>query len=245
MCGRYMSITPAEGLKRLFGFIETPNLPSRYNIVPTQEAPVVRQRRDPHGERTIRSLRWGLVPAWAADPKAGPPLINARAETLLEKPSFRSAFRRRRCLVPADGYYQWREGDAAKQPYLVTRHDGAPFAFAGIWERWGPRHDPAAAQDSFTIITSAANELMRPFHHRMPVVLAPEDFALWLDPDAETDDLLGLLEPAANELLRCFPVDRAVNAVRADGPDLIAPTGPALVWSGVASSPAAGAGAGQ
>src|SRR5215471_1031154 len=124
MCGRYLLKATESELRALFGFIERPNLAARYNIAPTQEAPVIRQRREPKGERTIQNLRWGLIPASAKDPKAGPPLINARAETLLEKPSFQGAFRRRRCLVPADGYYQWREGDASKQPYLVTRRDG-------------------------------------------------------------------------------------------------------------------------
>lgn len=232
MCGRYMSVTPAEGLKRLFGFVETPNLGARYNIAPTQEAPVVRQRRAPAGERTIQNLRWGLIPAWAEDPKAGPPLINARAETLLEKPSFRAAFRRRRCLVPTDGYYQWREGDPSKLPFLVARRDGAPFAFAGIWERWGPRHDPAAATDSFTIVTAAANDFLRPFHHRMPVVLTPGTFARWLDPDSDADTLADLLAPAPNDLLHCVPLDRAVNSVRADYPGLVAPAGPEMIWQG-------------
>ncbi len=232
MCGRYMSVTPAEGLKRLFGFVETPNLGARYNIAPTQEAPVVRQRRAPAGERTIQNLRWGLIPAWADDPKAGPPLINARAETLLEKPSFRAAFRRRRCLVPADGYYQWREGDASKQPFLVARRDGAPFAFAGIWERWGPRHDPAAAIDSFTIVTAAANDFLRPFHHRMPVVLTSGTFARWLDPDSDADKFADLLAPAPNDLLHCVPLDRAVNSARADHPGLVAPAGPEMIWQG-------------
>ena len=232
MCGRYLLKATEAELRALFGFIERPNLPARYNIAPTQEAPIVRQRRDPPGQRTIAQLRWGFIPAWAEDPKAGPPLINARAETLLEKPAFRGAYRRRRCLVPADGYYQWREGDASKQPYLVTRRDGAPFALAGIWERWGPRHDPAAAIDSFTIITTETNEFLASFHHRMPVVLEPKHFARWLDPDAEAETLGDLLAPAPNELLQAVPLDRAVNSARADGAELIAPAGPALMWEG-------------
>src|SRR6185437_8585738 len=164
------------------------------------------------------------------DPKAGPPLINARAETLLEKPAFRGATQKRRCLVPADGYYQWREGDTSKQPYLVTRRDGAPFAFAGLWERWGPRHDPAAALDSFTIITTETNELLRGFHHRMPAVLAPERYAAWLDPEAAPQTALALLAPAPNEWLQAAPIARAANSARVDGPELLAPAGPAEVW---------------
>lgn len=232
MCGRYLLKSTADDLRRIFGFVERPNLAPRYNIAPTQDAAVVRERRDPPGERTIQSLRWGLVPPWAEDAKSGPPLINARAETLLEKPTFRGAFRRRRCLVPADGYYQWREGDASKQPYLVARRDGAAFAFAGIWERWGKRDDPAAATDSFTIITTDANDLLRPFHHRMPVVLTEASFARWLDPAAEAETLGDLLAPAPNELLHCLPLGRAVNSARAEGPELIAPTGPEILWQG-------------
>lgn len=230
MCGRFLLKTALEELARLFGFAERPNLAPRYNIAPTQEVPVVRQRRVPAGERSLAALRWGLVPPWAEDPKAGPPLINARAESLLEKPTFRSAFQHRRCLVPADGYYQWREGDSSKQPYLVTRRDAAPFAFAGLWERWGPRHDPAAALDSFTIITTQANDLLSSFHHRMPVVLAPESFAAWLDPDASGDAVLDLLAPSPNDLLQAVPLDRAVNSIRADGPELLKAIGPARTW---------------
>ena len=230
MCGRYLLKATEDDLRRLFGFVEHPNLAPRYNIAPTQDAPVVRQRREPRGERTIHPLRWGLVTPWAEDARSGPPLINARAESLLEKPSFAGAFRRRRCLVPADGYYQWREGDATKTPYLIARRDGQSFALAGIWERWGPRDDPKAALDSFTIITTDANDFLRPFHHRMPVVLGAESFARWLDPDAEAESLGDLLAPAANDLLQAVPLGRAVNSVRADGPELLAPAGPELVW---------------
>lgn len=232
MCGRYLLRSSASELKRAFGFSETPNLAPRYNIAPTQEAPVVRQRRVPAGERSIAVLRWGLVPPNAADAKSGSPLINARAETIEARPTFAGAFRRRRCLVPADGYYQWREGDASKQPYLVARRDGAPFAFAGLWERWGPRHDPAAALDSFTIITAAANEFLAAFHHRMPVVLARESYALWLDPDADRAALCALLAPAPNALLCAVPLGRTVNSARAEGAELLVPLGAEMVWQG-------------
>lgn len=232
MCGRYVLKTALEELARIFGFIERPNLAPRYNIAPTQEVPVIRQRRAPAGERSLAALRWGFVVPWADDPKSGPPLINARAETLMDKASFRGAFLRRRCLVPADAYYQWREGDTSKQPYLVTRRDGAPFAFAGLWERWGPRHDPAAALDSFTIITTETNALLRGFHHRMPAVLAPESYAGWLDPDAPPESALALLTPAPNDWLQAAPIDRAANSARVDAPELLAPAGPAEIWSG-------------
>ncbi|HLI19959.1 MAG TPA: SOS response-associated peptidase [Stellaceae bacterium] len=232
MCGRYLLKTAPEELARLFGFLERPNFAAHYNIAPTQEVPVIRQRRQPAGERSLAALRWGLVAPWADNPKAGPPLINARAESLLEKPTFRGAFQRRRCLVPADGYYQWREGDATKQPYLVARRDRAPFAFAGIWERWGSRHDPAAALDSFAIITTDANDFLSSFHHRMPVVLPADGYAKWLDPDADGESVLDLLAPSPNDLLEAVPLGKAVNSNRADGPELLEPAGPAEVWRG-------------
>jgi putative SOS response-associated peptidase YedK len=232
MCGRYSLKTALEELARLFGFVERLNLAPRYNIAPTQEVPVIRQRREPAGRRSLAALRWGLVAPWADDPKAGPPLINARAESLLDKPTFRGAFQRRRCLVPADGYYQWREGDASKQPYLIARRDRAPFAFAGIWERWGPRHDPAAALDSFTIITTQANDFLSAFHHRMPVVLPAESYTAWLDPDATAESALDLLAPAPNDLLEAVPLAKAVNSIRADGPEVLTPAGPAEIWAG-------------
>lgn len=230
MCGRYLLKTALEELARLFGFVERPNLAPHYNIAPTQEVPVIRQRRQPAGERSLAALRWGLVAPWADNPKAGPPLINARAESLLEKPTFRGAFQKRRCLVPADGYYQWREGDVTKQPYLVARKDRAPFALAGIWERWGPRQDPAAALDSFTIITTDANDFLSSFHHRMPVVLPAESYAAWLDPDADGESVAELLAPAPNDLLEAVPLGKALNSNRADGPELLEPAGPAEVW---------------
>ena len=230
MCGRYLLKTPLEELARIFGFVERPNLAPRYNIAPTLEVPVIRQRREPAGQRSIAALRWGLVLPWADDPKAGSPLINARAETLLAKPAFRGATQKRRCLVPADGYYQWREGDASKRPYLIARRDQAPFAFAGLWERWGPRYDPVAALDSFTIITTDANAFLGGFHHRMPVVLTPGDYATWLDPNTPVEAALELLVPSPDDLLEAVPLDRAVNSNRADGPDLLKPVGPVESW---------------
>lgn len=231
MCGRYILTTPSEALRGLFEFVEHPNLGPRYNIAPTQEAPVVRQRRAPAGERTIQSLRWGLVPAWAEDPRIGARLINARAETLLEKPAFRAAFRRRRCLVPADGFYEWQAQGRARQPFLITERDGAPFAFAGLWERWTPQGEETAPLDSFTIITTRANDFLQSLHERMPVILSPESYARWLDPDAEPEQLADLLMPAPNDLLRMVPVDPRVNRPREDDEGLVVPTGPERRWA--------------
>jgi putative SOS response-associated peptidase YedK len=228
MCGRYVLTTPAEALRRLFDFVEHPNLAPRYNIAPTQEVPVVRQRREPQGERSIQMLRWGLVPSWARDLSGGAKMINARAETVAEKPAFRKALAKRRCLVPADGFYEWRPAEGGKQPYLIRRPDGAPFAFAGLWERWSaPATAAATAEkpfiDSFTIVTTDANARLQPLHDRMPVIIDAADYARWLDPDAEPAALLPLLRPAPDDFLEFFPVDRRVNAVRNDDAALLAP----------------------
>jgi putative SOS response-associated peptidase YedK len=225
MCGRYVLTSPAEALRRLFGFVEQPNLEPRVNVAPTQEVPVIRQRRRPAGERTLQALRWGLVPSWAESLAGGAKMINARGETVADTRAFGTAFRRRRCLVPANGFYEWRPGDTTKQPYLIARPDGAPFAFAGLWERWtAPLGDTSPERpyiDSFTIVTTAAGPGLAPLHHRQPVILAPEDHAAWLDPDAEPQALLALLKPAPEEFLTYVPVDRGINSVRNDSPALL------------------------
>jgi putative SOS response-associated peptidase YedK len=176
-------------------------------------------------------LRWGLVPSWADSLAGGAKMINARAETVREKPAFRDAFLRRRCLIPASGFYEWRPGDPEKQPFLIARSDRGPIAFAGLWERWTvPKPDDAGAGvaptgersyvDSFTIITTDANATLRPLHHRMPVILAPEDYATWLGPDSASDNLFALLRPAPEDLLDFVPADRRINSVRNDDADL-------------------------
>jgi putative SOS response-associated peptidase YedK len=223
MCGRYVLTSPAEALRRLFDFVEQPNLASRVNIAPTQEVPVIRQRRQPAGERTLQALRWGLVPPWAESLAGGARMINARSEAITQTRAFRTAFRRRRCLVPANGFYEWRPGDASKQPYLIARPDGAPFAFAAVWERWTPPPggESPAYVDSFTIVTTAANQALSPLHHRQPVILAPEHHAAWLDPDAEPAALLALLKPAPEDFLTYLPVDRQINKFSNDDPALL------------------------
>lgn len=174
MCGRYSITTPVEGMRRVFGFPERPNLEPRYNLAPTQSAPIVRLGED--GRRHLASLRWGLIPSWAKEAAIGSKLINARSETLAEKPSFRGPLKSRRCLVPADGFYEWLKTDAGKQPYRIALADGGVFAFAGLWDRWAlPGQD---AVESFTIITTAANELLSPIHDRMPVMLDPAAYDL-------------------------------------------------------------------
>ncbi|MGH6995765.1 MAG: SOS response-associated peptidase [Stellaceae bacterium] len=230
MCGRYKLATPAEVLRDVFGFVERPNLPARYNVAPTQDAPVVRQRRQPAGERTVQNLRWGLIPSWAKDAKIGASLMNARAESLASRPAFAKALHQRRCAVLADGFYDWSSEGADRQPYLVTRRDNAPFAFAGLWDRWIDRRDAAATPiDSFTIVTTAANELLRPLHPRMPVILAGADLDIWLDPTSEPARLASALAGVPVADMRYVPVAKRVNSARIDEANLTEPIGPETV----------------
>lgn len=219
MCGRYSLTSPLESVRRLFDVAGGGNLAPRYNIAPTQLAPVVRLAEGAAGGRRLDPLTWGLVPAWAKDPSTGARLINARSETAAGKPSFRSAFRRRRCLVPADGFYEWKAEAGGKQPYRIAFRDDRPFAFAGLWEHWQGKD--GAELESFTILTCEANALLRPLHARMPVILEPEAHARWLDPDA--GGVADLLLPYAGEGLHFFPVSRRVNSPRHDDAECIRP----------------------
>ena len=230
MCGRYSVTLPVEALARVFGFAERPNLAPRWNLAPTQQAPVVRLRDGggiEDGGRRLVMLRWGLVPAWAKDVSMGATLINARAETVAEKPAFRGAFRKRRCLVPADGFYEWKAEGKVKQPWRIQRPDGAPFAFAGLWESWQPKEAGAAPLESFTIVTTDANATLAPVHHRMPVILTTaEAQARWLDPAAAPDALQALLTAAPDDFLTAFRVSTRVNSARVDDAACIAPAEP-------------------
>ena len=227
MCGRYLLKAPADALRRAFGFVEQPNLMPRYNIAPTQEVPVIRERREPKSERTLQLLRWGLIPYFAEDMKGGAKLINARSEGIAERSSFREAFRKRRCLVPVDGFYEWRTEGKLKQPYLIQRRDREPFAFAGLWERWSPKAQLMDRPyiDSFTIVTTGANALLTALHERMPVILAPEDYARWLDRSSSAAELKSLLKPEAKDVLAYVPVSTRVNAAAPDDAGLIDPVG--------------------
>ena len=228
MCGRYSLTSPPEAIQRLFKLAPPlPNLAPRYNIAPTQEAPVIGLRKD-GDERGLAMLRWGLVPFWSDGPDSRYSMINARAETVRSKPAFRAAFKARRCLVPADGFYEWkaREG-GAKQPHRIVRADGEPFAFAGLWEHWEPKEgQEGEGQEgepirSFTIIVTGANELLKPIHERMPVILAPEDHERWLA--GEPDEAAELLRPFPAGELRAYPVSTRVNAPKNDDPGCIEP----------------------
>lgn len=219
MCGRYSLTTPAEALRRLFKFEGLLNLPARYNIAPTQMAPVVR-RKAGATSRELVLLRWGLVPGWAKDPGGAARLINARAESVAEKSAFRGAFARRRCLVPADGFYEWEKTDAAKQPWHIVAVDGAPLAFAGLWERWQP---PAGeALETFTIITTDANAKLAAIHDRMPAIIAPAVHAAWLDPATPAADCKALLAPCPPDAISAYKVSTRVNNVRNDDAGCIA-----------------------
>ncbi|MFW5660997.1 MAG: SOS response-associated peptidase, partial [Oceanicaulis sp.] len=199
-----------------FGFEDRPNLAPNYNAAPTQSLPIVRRGRE--GEPRLSEVRWGLVPHWSkTGPEGTKPLINARAETAAEKPAFRTALKRRRALVPADGFYEWTKTEDGKQPCFITRADGEPMVFAGLWERWG---EGAAKIDSFAILTIAANADIAHLHHRCPVMIAPENFSDWLDPDA---DPAALLKPESDGVLQARPVSPRVNAVRENDAALLNP----------------------
>ncbi len=204
MCGRYALTATVDQLRELFGLAGPPlNLQPRWNIAPTQDAPVV--RLDGAGRR-LDMLRWGLVPYWAEDPSVGSRMINARGETVAEKPAFKAAFRRRRCLVPADAFYDWPEEGKDKRPFLFRRPDGAPFAFAGLWEKWVPAS--GGVLESFTIINCAAGPWMRRIHSRTPVVIAPQDYAAWLDPAV---DPAPFIRAPADDMFTAVRVSTYVN----------------------------------
>ena len=187
MCGRYALSSPPEVVAAVFGLASVPSLQRRHNIAPTEEAPVI--RADPSGVRRLDQLRWGLIPFWTEEPPAGPPLINARSETAGEARPFREAFRRRRCLVPVSGFYEWQPtGGKKKQPFVIRRIDGQPFALAGLWERW--RDKDGEVVESFTILTREPDELVKPIHDRMPAIVPAEHYGTWLDSSIQDVDRL-------------------------------------------------------
>ena len=216
MCGRYTLAAPVNELVEQFDIDEYPSsITASYNIAPTQEVAAVIAEDE---KRKLEMLRWGLVPAWADDPSIGNRMINARSETVAEKPSFRKAFKDRRCLVLSDGFYEWRRTSDGKQPYYIHMKDGSPFAFAGLWESWRDAQEIR----SCTIITTDANELVGDIHNRMPVILTPEDYSLWLDPDfKEREALTSLLRPYPNDAMEAYPVSRRVNSPSNNAPDCI------------------------
>jgi putative SOS response-associated peptidase YedK len=221
MCGRFVAATPPDQVAAYFGAAAEALLEPSWNVAPTNDVYAV---LEDGGTRHLDAFRWGLIPSWAKDPKIGSRMINARAETLAEKNAYKAAFRKRRCLVPADGFYEWKAlpGQKRKQPYFIHRADGEPVAFAGLWEVWrGPERDQEPLRTA-TIITTEANETMAPVHDRMPVILPASAWGDWLDRDNDDLETLGrLLVPAPPTLLTLRPVSTEVNNVRNKGPELI------------------------
>lgn len=228
MCGRFTLNQSAVSLAQVFHVEPVSDL-AEYNIAPTQMVATVLQ--NPESEkREFKQLHWGLIPSWAKDAGMGAKLINARAETVAEKPSFRSAFKHRRCLVLADGFYEWQRQQGKKQPFYFRLQDGQPFAFAGLWEKWRGLRQPEAGTPaneeiiSCTILTTAANELLQPIHERMPVILEPQDYDLWLDSQVETPQTLQqLLRPYPAPAMTAYPVSTLVNNPRHNSSECIIP----------------------
>lgn len=210
MCGRFTLRSKASDVAKTFNLLDVPELPLRYNIAPTQAVPIVRLGDD--GNRSLALAHWGLIPSWADDPAIGNRMINARADTVATKPSFRTAFKKRRCLLVADGFYEWQKTDGKKQPYYIRLKDGSPFGFAGLWERW---ERDGRAIESCAIITTDANELMEPIHNRMPVIIPPSAYDLWLDQAVqEPERLQPLLCPCPAGELTADAVSTVVNNPR-------------------------------
>lgn len=225
MCGRFTLRTPTNVIVEHFAVSgPVPPLAPRYNIAPTQPVAAVRcDSRTAATRRELVELRWGLIPHWAKDPGIGNRMINARAETVAQKPAYKTALLRRRCLLPADGFFEWRTGEGKRrQPYFIGLHEGEWFAFAGLWESWeGPDHSHV---ESCTVLTTEPNELIRPIHNRMPVLLPRGAYDLWLDPAVQDfDRLLPLLRPFPAERMRAHAVSTLVNSPRNDSPECIAP----------------------
>jgi len=219
MCGRFSQSKSAETIAQVFQVNNVPPLTPRYNIAPTQQIQTILQNAE-QSQREFQMLHWGLIPSWAKDPKMGARMINARAETVTEKPSFRAAFKQRRCLILADGFYEWQQQEKKKQPFYFRMNDEHPFAFAGLWEHW--KSGDGEVINSCTILTTEPNDLMRPVHNRMPVIIDPKDYDLWLDTEVKTPELLQpLLHPYSAEEMTAYPVSTKVNKPVNDSAELI------------------------
>jgi putative SOS response-associated peptidase YedK len=218
MCGRYTMHHSPHQVEMRFGITQALSEPAeRYNIAPTQQVAVVIENE---GARFLDALKWGLIPSWAKEPGIGNKMINARAETLAEKPAYKQALSRRRCILPADGFYEWKTEGNARQPMHIRRKDGELFGFAGLWEEW--KQPDGSPLQTCTIITTTPNEIMLPIHDRMPAILLPEDEETWLDVmHNKATDVLSLLHPYPSELMEAYPVDRRVNVPTIEDPALL------------------------
>src|SRR5215510_12816711 len=224
MCGRYAIISVPEAIRALFAYEDQPNFPPRYNVAPTQPIAIVRLA---NGKREFALVRWGLLPSWVKDPRDFTLLINARGESVLDKPAFRLAMRRRRCLFPADGFYEWCDEGAnrSRRPFFVRATSGGPLAFAGLWEIWmGPNGEEL---ETAAIVTTRANRTLGEIHDRMPVIVPPEAFNLWLDcANVDVETALTLVVPAPDAMLEAYEVSTAVNRTANDNPVLVEPRPP-------------------
>lgn len=230
MCGRYAITLPPQAVRAYFAYVEQPNFPPRYNIAPTQPIPILRAQRNAAGklERHFVLVRWGFLPSWVKDPKDFPLIINARDDALLDKASYRAAIRHKRCIVIADAFYEWRKAPASggrpgpKQPWLIRRKSGEPLAFAGLWENWMGQQGEEI--ETACIVTTQANGLVGAIHDRMPVILAPEDFDVWLDvTSGRVEEAMKLVTPLCEDELEMFEISTEVNKVANDGPELQTP----------------------
>ncbi len=222
MCGRYTLTASPEALRALLRYAEQPNFPARFNIAPTQPIAIVRLVE---GQRHFALVRWGLLPSWVKDPKTFSLLINARGESVAEKPAFRAAMKRRRCLIPADGFYEWQAAGERKRPFYVRAKSGVTLAFAGLWETWaGPNGEEL---DTAAIVTTRANKTLSPIHERMPVIVPPEAFDLWLNTnEVDVTTASALIAPAPDNLLEAYEISTAVNRTANDNPKLLEPVAP-------------------
>ena len=217
MCGRYVFLSPLEAVQQMFNFDQMTNLGPNYNVAPTHEMPIVRRKKD-SADRELAIARWGLIPHWAKDTKIAYSTINARSETAASKPAFRDAFKRRRCLVLADGFYEWKRNGKEEKPHLIRLKDGGPFAFAGLWSTWRPPKGETI--ESYTIMTTEPNNFMAEIHDRMPVILGKDSHEEWLDLDADPGEVLN---PCPDEWLEAYPVDKRVGNVRNNDAELLQP----------------------
>jgi putative SOS response-associated peptidase YedK len=213
MCGRFAIIQTPEVLKEAFGYDDTPNFPPRYNIAPTQPVPVVHMQE---GLRRFTLMRWGFIPGWVKDIKQYPLVINIRSETAREKASFRSAFIRRRALLPADGFYEWQRIDKTSRPFLLRRPDRGMFAFAALWETWSS--SDGSEIDTVALLNTTANGVISAIHHRSPVILQPDCYDAWLDPHTQPDNAYRMLQPPPDDFFEMIPLGVAINKVANDGP---------------------------
>jgi putative SOS response-associated peptidase YedK len=218
MCARYVITSPADAVRALFGYTERTNFPPRYNVAPTQPIPIVRLEA---GKPALALARWGFLPAWVKDPRTFSLLVNARGESVLDKPAFRNAVRRRRCLIPADGFYEWSD-TRPRRPFFVRPKAGGPIAFAGLWETWTAPNGEEV--DTAAIVTTRSNRPLAVIHDRMPVIVPPEAFNLWLDCAAvDATTAAALFVPSPDRLLESYEVSTAVNRAANDSPELITP----------------------